>query len=219
MRSALAGPRLLTLVGLALVLPAGAGAQACGLAGGSGLVAAAGYARYDLGGGTSGATAGADATLATSVTEVQAGYRHLFLDAASDPDVGRATVAVPVTRLAGLTVCPVAHGGLSRLSLGEDAATILAGGAGVRVATRGGLGIMDATPYAEVRGLAATTTGTVFGADVDASGYSVGGALGVHLVAGAFTLRIEGAIDGFDDGLGPTPYPNQSIELGAGIRF
>jgi hypothetical protein len=209
----------LAVLGLALLLPAGGAAQACGLVAGSGVDAAAGYVRYDLGNGTAGPAVGADLTIGTPVVSARAGYRRFLLDAAAEPDVGRLAIAAPVGRVDGVTICPVAHGGASRVSLGIGTATIAVGGIGLRIAGHGRLGTMAAVSFVEVRGLAANTTGTVFGTDVDAVGYSLGGAAGVQMSTGALTLRLEGALDGLDDGLGPTPYPDQSVELGLGIRF
>ena len=139
------------------------------------------------------------------------------LTSISEPDVVTAAVAVPVLRKLGLVLCGTAHGGVGRVALGDDEATTLAGGLGLRLAAPIGLGSLAATPFAELRGLAAQTTGTDL--EVDASGLSLGGAFGVQVRVGPITLRLAGAIDGFDEGLGATPYPNRSVEAVAGFRF
>lgn len=205
-------------------LPAGLLAQECGLAPGVGVLTTAGGASYDQLQDVSGGIYGIDAALPVGTVSVQAGYRRALLGAA-DADMVRVTVALPVPArllplpLGPLTVCGIGHAGAARLPVASDATLVMAGGAGLRLALRLPAGRARTVTWGEVRGLAGRSTGSLFGWDVRATGMAVGVEGGVRATFSRMTLSIAGAVDGFDDGLGITPYPNAAAELGLGIRF
>ena len=204
-----------SLLSLLLVLaPAPGAAQTCSVV--PGVAAAGGYVRYPVAGGTSGAAVGADLAVHVRPAVLQLGYRRMLLEgAAADPDVVRGVVVYPAYRLAGLDLCAVGHGGLTRFTLDSDAGWLVAGGIGATLAPAPG----PLRPYGSVRGLGARTVGTVLGLDVDAAGLSLGVEAGIAAVFGPAALRLSGTIDGFDDGLGVTPYPGQAAELALQLRF
>lgn len=207
---------LLPLLSASLVLaPAVGAAQACGII--PGVSAAGGYASYAVAGGTSGAALGGDLALDLSSVAAQVGYRRILLEGdGADPDVIRAVLAYPAADFEGVTICGVAHGGLARFTFESDAGSVLAGGLGVTL-SRAGAG--SVRPYLSVRGLGARAAGTVLGLDVDASGLSVGVEAGITAMVGQAAVRVSGTVDGFDDGLGVTPYPGASAELAVQLRF
>jgi hypothetical protein len=207
----------LLLLGCATLLlaPAAAAAQACGIV--PGVSAGGGYARYRVAGGTAGVAVGGDVALDISSVAAQVGYRRILLDGdAVDPDVIRAVVALPAARLEGVAVCGVVHGGLTRFTYESDSGAVLAAGLGVVVSPASASALR---PYLSVRGLGARATGTALDLDVDASGLSVGVEAGVTALLGPAAVRFTGTVDGFDDGLGVTPYPNTSAELAVQLRF
>lgn len=208
--------RLFAPVAAAAVLlaPMVAAAQACGIA--PGIVATGGYVAYDVAN-TSGATVGADAAVEAGPVLVGIGYRRAILEGdAAQPDIVRGVVAFPAARAAGLTACVTGYAGATRFTLEDDAGGVLAGGIGLTLATTQ---TWPAQPFVTVRGLGARATGTVLGLDVDASGLSVGIEAGVVAALGPVAVRLVGSVDGFDDGLGVTPYPAHSVEVGVGFRF
>lgn len=211
--------RWTAVIGLlaSLALPPGpALAQSCGL-GSGGIALAGGGVHYDLGAGLSGASAGADLTLRTGLVTVRAGYRHMLLEGdAVDPDAVRLTGAIPVMGLGGVTLCGTGYAAGSRFAVDDDSGIALVGGLGVTLAVPVGDGV---TPFLTVRGLGAQTTGTTMGIDVDATGLSLGVEGGVTANLGPFGLALMAAVDGFDGGLGATPFPAQSLELAIGYRF
>lgn len=202
-------------------LPATAAAQICGLVGGTGIAATAGFATYDMADDVSGPAFGLDGNLAQTGASVRASVRRIDLDSRS-AGLGRLAAAVPLPlpfNTGPISLCGIGHAGAARLPLDDETTTAVAGGAGLRIAGRLPLAGGFAVPYAEVRGLAARTTGTLLGVDVDASGMAVGGEGGVQATFGRMTLGAAASIDGFDDGLGVTPYPNTAAEFAVGIRF
>jgi hypothetical protein len=149
---------------------------------------------------------------------VQASYRRISPEAGrADPDAGRLRVAVPVARATGFGVCAVAHGGVSRFSAETDEGTVLAGGLGLRVEAP--LADGRVVPFAEARGLGATLSGELLGLDVSASGASFGGEAGVEAAFGSVVFQTAVSLDGFDGGLGITPYPDRLLRLALGLRF
>lgn len=202
---------------LAFGLPALAHAQRCGMDRGH-LAAAAGISHYDVGGGTAATEVGGDVGLRAAGVTIRAGYRRIMPESgAADPDAVRLTVGIPVTELAGLGVCAVGHAGGARFAGDDEDATVTAGGVGLRLERP--LAFGRVLPYVEVRGLAASMSGRVLGLDVDATGLALGGEAGVEAGLGALTLRATLALDGFDGGLGVTPYPNRLLGLALGVRF
>lgn len=199
---------------VALLAPAAATAQACGIV--PGLAAAGGYVAYDVGS-TSGIAVGADVGVAADPVLFQVGYRRAVLEGdAAQPDIVRGVVAVPVADAGGMTTCVTAHAGGTRFSFEDDTGGVLAGGVGLTLTTTESEPVQ---PFLTVRGLGASATGTVLGLDVDASGFSLGVEAGLVAALGPVALRVAGSLDGFDDGLGVTPYANQAVEVGLGIRF
>lgn len=210
-----------TFLAAAAALPGTAAAQGCGLVGGTGIAAIAGFAAYDFTDETSGPAFGLDGDLALTGASVRASVRRLDLDGRS-PDLGRLAVAVPLPLPfdpGPISLCGIGHAGAARLPVDDETTTAVAGGAGLRIAARLPLGGGFAVPYGEVRGLAARTTGRLFGVDIDANGQAVGVEGGVQAALGWMTLRLAASVDGFDDGLGVTPYPNTAAEVAVGIRF
>lgn len=211
----------LVLAGAATAIPGAVAAQACGLIGGTGVAVSAGVATYEIADGVSGAAYGLDGALALSGASIRAGYRRVDLEG-STPHIGRIAAAVPVPvslGLGGLRFCGTGHAGVARLPVGDEGTTVAAGGAGLRIAAGFPLGEGEAVPYAEVRGLAARSTGTILGVDVDATGLALGVEGGVHAAIGSVTLRLSATVDGFVEGLGVTPYPSTSLEAALGVRF
>lgn len=209
-------PGPVPLLATALLLaPAVGAAQSCGIV--QGVSASGGYASYKVAGGTSGVALGGDAALDVAPVAVQVGYRRILLDGdAADPDVFRAVVAYPATRFQGVELCAVAHGGLARFTFESDAGSVLAGGLGVTVSPAAARRLQ---PYLSVRGLGARAAGTVLGLDIDASGLSVGVEAGITAIVGPAAIRVSGTMDGFDDGLGVTPYPGTAAELAVQLRL
>lgn len=197
-----------------LMAPATAVAQACGIV--PGLAAAGGYVAYDVGS-TSGIAVGADVAVAADPVLVEVGYRRAILEGdAAQPDIVRGVVAFPAAEASGMTTCVTAHAGAARFSFEDDTGSVLAGGFGLTLTTTESQPVQ---PFLSVRGLGARATGTVLGLDLDASGLSLGVEAGLVAALGPVALRVAGSLNGFDDGLGVTPYANQTIEVGLGIGF
>jgi len=201
---------------LALLAPAAAHAQQCGPEG-VWATAAGGLSHYGTAGGTDASEMGADFGVGGH-TAAEVSYRRVTPDVGrADPDVARLRMAVPVTRLRGLGVCAVVHAGGSRFVADEDEGTVLAGGLGLRLeAPLAGGAVL---PFVEARGLGATLTGELLGTDVSESGASLGGEVGIDAAAGPLVLRAAASLDGFDGGLGVTPYPDRLFRVAVGFRF
>lgn len=198
-----------------LAAPGAAAAQTCGIA--PGVAAAGGYASHRVAGGTDGVALGADIGFRAGPAVVRLGYRRTVLAGeAADPDGVRGVASYPAVRMEGVTVCGDAHAGVTHFAVRGDAGTVLAGGVGVTLAPAGS-GPLH--PYVSLRGLAARTVGTVLDVDIDAAGLALGVEAGLAATIGPLSLRVAGARDGFDDGLGVTPYPTTSLELAVGYRF
>lgn len=202
---------------LAAAGPSAAHAQRCGV-GRAWVGAAGGYAHYDVAGGTNATEVGADLGLHLGGVAFQAGYRRILPESGiADPDGVRLSLGIPVMDVVGLGVCLVGHGGGTRYAAEGETGTTAVGGFGLRLERS--LASGRVLPFVEVRALGASLTGEALGIDVDATGYSVGGEGGVEAALGG--LRVAGAVsvDGFDPGLGVTPYPALGIRLGLGLRF
>ena len=203
---------------VAPALLAGAGevtAQACASAPSAAL--AGGYVTHAVAGGTSGTAVGLDLGLPIEPASVRVEYRHtLFERDAPASDAIRGLVRVPLLALGGVAACGDVHAGASRFSLADDNAVTLAGGLGITLTSAGG-GVVR--PFASVRGLGGYITGRVLDEPLDATGFAVGVEAGVQVSAGRFSLRLSAARDGFDDGLGVTPFPETAFELALGLRF
>jgi hypothetical protein len=211
---------LVALAGALALSPAGAVAQRCGVVGETGAAAVAGYAHYEMAGGVDGWEVGADVAFAPGPLGARVGYRKLLIDGGdADPDVVRGTLAVPLAGLSGVATCALVEAGLSRYSAPAGEATSVAGGAGLAVALPLGLAAGGAVPFVAVRALHARTESTVLGVDGSGGGWSLGVEGGVSAGLGPLLLRLTGSVDGFDDTLGATPYPDRSVRLAVGFRF
>lgn len=198
-----------------------AAAQGCGLTHGTGVEPVLGVATHDIRGGLSGPTLGAGAGFAMPRASGRVEYGRTFLDG-PDPDGVRFAGALPLPRFlqpGGLTVCAVAHGGAARLSAEDVGTTVIAGGLGLRLARPLAPGGVPMWVHGEVRGLGARATGNILGVDVDEMGLSLGVAAGVRAALGRVAISLTGSLDGFDAGLGLTPYPRSAAEMGLGILF
>lgn len=213
-RSVLAAAALVAWCGAA----APVAAQSCALVDGTGVAVAVGAASYDVAS-LSGAMVGLDAGIALAPASVRIGYRTLLLDG-PDPHIGRVAGAIPIPfSPAGTAICAIGHGGVSRLAVGGEGNTVVAGGIGLRIVHPLSIGGVRTRPYAEVRGLAASSSGSILGVDVAETGMAVGVEGGIRAAVGRFTVSLTGAVDGFAAGLGLTPYPNAAGEVGIGICF
>lgn len=215
-------PRPLAALGvlaLGLAHPAPAAAQTRA-SGGVGLGPAAAAVRYDMAGGVSGIEVGASTDVALGRVRIDVAYGHVLLrHSRTEPDLFRLAVRLPVLDFRGVRLSAVGHAGASRYGTGDDRGHALAGGGGLAlerpVAFEGG----QLTPFAELRGLAAWSAGTILGEDAGASGQSLGTELGIELGAGRIALRTGASFDGLAGGLGPTAYPGRAFRLSAVYRF
>lgn len=196
-----------------------AAAQSCGIVGGSGVEVAGGAASYQVADGLSGSTLELGATAALPPGSARVDYVQVRFEG-PDPRIGRFAGAMPLPlRPFGTSICAVAHAGASSLSVNAETSTVVAGGAGLRLARPVSVAGVEARPYGEVRGLWGRTGGTLLGVELGASGLAVGVEGGVRATRGHFTMAVSGSVDGFSKGLGLTPYPATAIRLGIGVRF
>lgn len=203
------------LAALAGALLAGpAAAQVCGIRTGGAI--AGGWVSHRVAGGTSGAQVGFDVDLAGPVG-IRLEYRSMFLeDDAPDPIVGRVRAGVPLATVGPVAACADLHGGISRFTFDDDTGLVLAGGLGLRVQpAEGG----TFRPWIAVRGLGGWMTGTVLNVDVSTTALSLGVEGGVAVLLGTVSLRVSGSRDGFDNGMGATPYPETSFEAALSYHF
>ncbi|MFO7892445.1 MAG: hypothetical protein R6U63_01820 [Longimicrobiales bacterium] len=181
------------------------------------LALAGGYASYRVADGTAGPAFGADAAFQAGSMGVRVRYRRVLLDgAAPDPDILRGSVTYPTVWVGDIMVCADLHAGVSRFELNADVGAVLAGGGGLTLtpAVSG-----PVRPWVSVRGLGGWATGTILGLEIDATALAAGVEAGVAARVGAVSLRVIAARDGFDDGLGVTPYPGDSYEITVGYHF
>ena len=209
--------RVLFATMLALLVPAAAHAQRCG-PDGTWAAAAGGIGHYGMAGGTDAVEVGADVGFRVGATATELSYRRVMPDAGrAEPDVVRLRVAVPLARRAAIGVCAVVHAGGSRFAADPDDGTVVAGGLGLRLeAPMAGGRVL---PFVEARGLGATLSGELLGTDVSESGAALGGEAGIDAATGPLVLRAAVSLDGFDGGLGVTPYPDRLLRLAVGFRF
>ena len=192
-----------------------AAAQACSTA--PAVALAGGWASHAVAGGTAGTPFGLDLHFPLHPAGVRVEYRHtLFEGDAPATDAVRGLVRLPLLALGGVAACTDVHVGASRFSVGDDNAVALAGGLGLTLMPAGS-GVFR--PYASVRGLAGVITGRVLDEPVSGTGFALGVEAGLEVHAGPASLRLSAARDGFDDGLGVTPYPETAFELAVGVRF
>lgn len=195
--------------------PDPARAQACTAA--PELALASGYAAYSVAEGTAGPAFGADAAFQAGSMGVRVRYRRVLLDGdAPDPDLIRGSATYPAVRVGDIMVCADLHAGVSRFGLNADVGAVLAGGGGLTLtpAVSG-----PVRPWVSVRGLAGWATGTILGVGINATALAAGVEAGVAARIGSVSLRVTAARDGFDDGLGVTPYPTDSYEITVGYHF
>lgn len=210
-------PRLIGLLVIAAILVGAStsAAQACRYP--TAVALNAGYAAYDVAGGTAGPALGVEAAFPAGALSMRVGYRHVLLDGGgAAPDVVRASAAYPTTRVRGIALCTDILAGLTRFAARGNTGVSLAGGVGGTIMPAGAGALR---PYLSVRGLAALTTGTIVGEQVYAVGVAVGVEAGLEARVGAVVARLSVARDGLDDGLGATPFPNTAVGLAVGYRF
>lgn len=212
---AIRGLMLATLAVAALMTPTTLLAQSCGT--GNSVVAVGGYVTHKVAGGTAGAQVGGDVGLAVGPAALRLGVRGMLLEGtAPDPVAGRVRFSYPVAALEGVAICADAHAGVSVFSAGGDGAVATAGGLGLTLEPARSDGFH---PWLSVRGLGGWTTGTVLDVGLNATGLGVGVEAGFSAMLGPVVVRASAARDGFDGGLGATPFPETSLELGLGFRF
>lgn len=210
-------PRFAALAALGLLGPAAADAQQCGV-GRFWVAAAAGASHYATAGGIDATEVGADVGFRVGPAAIQAGVRRVSPEGGvAEPDVARLSVAVPVVQTGRVSLCAVAHAGGSRFAAGDDEGTVVAGGLGLRL--EAALARGRVLPFVEARGLGASLSGQLLGLDASASGASFGGEAGVAAVHGPVLVQAGVSVDGFDGGLGVTPYPDRLLRLALGFRF
>lgn len=199
----------------ALLAPQRATAQQC--APGNAVTGSAGYAGYAVAGGVDGPQYGGHASFAVGRGALQLYAGVVALGGEKpDPVLGRVRATYPLIAVRGVALCGDVHAGTSRFTVADDVGAVLAGGLGVTLEpARAG----TVRPWLSVRGLGGWTTGTVLGVDMDATGLAVGVEAGIELGLGPVAVRLSAARDGFDAGLGPTPYPETSVALALGARF
>lgn len=208
---------LLGLLAVPVVLagPVSARAQSCAAA--PELALATGYASYRVADGTAGPALGADAAFQAGSMGVRVRYRRVLLDGdAPDPDVIRGSATYPTVRIGNIMICADLHAGVSRFRLNTDVGAVLAGGGGLTLtpAVSG-----PVRPWLSVRGLGGWATGTILGLEINATALAAGVEAGVAARVGSVSVRVTAARDGFDDGLGVTPYPRDSYEITVGYHF
>jgi hypothetical protein len=214
-RLSLACPLLLA------VLPGAVAAQQCEpVPTGRGAGLEAGAVRYDVAGGLTGVEWGPDAVIAGARLTARAGYRRIDLrDGGPTPHVVRGTLRSALASVLGMPVCAAIHGGGSRFSGDGDEGTVLAGGAGAGTVRQVMLAGARVLPFLEVRGLAATSSGTILGVTIDGSGLSLGIEAGATARVGRVQVRGSGSLDGFAPALGVTPYPARALRFGLEYGF
>lgn len=125
----------------------------------------------------------------------------------------------PLVDVAGVTLCGGVLAGGSTIRDGEDGARTVAGGAGVGVTRRLSAGRLTVAPWLGGRALGARTAGEVLGESFVTTGLSLGLEAGVGVSTGRATGALRLTADGFDAGLGATPYPALAVRLVAGWRL
>ena len=142
------------------------------------------------------------------------------------PDEGRVRplgarlrVERPLGGVAGVTVCGGLVAGGATVRDGEDRAWTVAGGAVVGVTRRLSTGRVTLAPWLGARALGARTAGEVIGESFVTTGLSLGVEAGVGVSGGRAIGALRLTADGFDPGLGATPYPALAIRLVAGWRL
>ena len=210
----------IALLALAVFLPgAAAGQDACGADGWAGLSVS--WTRSEVADGSDlpaveVGLAGAGALAAFRL----AGEGGVVLDEGPGRRLfGRVGLGRRLVDVGGVALCAAALGGVALASADAGDALSLGGGLAVTALLPRPVGAGRITPYAALRLLGATTFGEVLGESVGSSGASIGGAAGVAFAAGRLAASLGVTADGFDPGLGATPYPDLAIRLTAGWRF
>lgn len=223
MKAAVGDPAAMVLAA-ALLLAASPGAAAQGgcLDASRGHVAAnAGIVRVEVAGGRTigGVEAGVEGGGRFGPIHVSAGAGYTVLDdAPGNPVSLRIRAERALVELVGITLCGALLGGGTVISSGGDRAWTGAGGAALTAARPLG-SATRVTPYLGVRGLGGRAGGEVLGEEIVATGGSLGVEGGIAVEAGRFAGAVRATADGFDPGLGPTPYPALAVRLVVGWRF
>jgi hypothetical protein len=202
------------------VLPVPAAAEWCGqLRPGMAAGLEAGGIRYSVADGVSGVEWGPELALGGSRIAGRMGYRQVVLrDVDVRTHVVRGSARVALGSVLGVGLCATLHGGGTRFATGADHGTVVAGGAGAAL-TRAGADGAPVSPFFEVRGLAARSSGSILDIATDATGLSLGVEAGVHARLGRVQMRASGSVDGFAAGLGVTPYPERGLRVGLAYAF
>lgn len=204
---------------MTLALAGPGAAQGCGLVRGTGVEVGAGTASYDIGDGVSGPTFGVGAAVAAGASGARLDFMRAGLGD-PNPDIIRGAAAIRLFPLPGGTaVCATWQGGSAFLDVDGERSSVVAGGLGLRFARAAAPGALRLEPYVEVRGLAARSAGTILGVEVAASGLAVGVEGGLSARIGRVTAALSAALDGFDGGMGITPYPSAAVQAVLGVRF
>lgn len=192
----------------------------CGDGGGVAVRLLGAAVEYDIAGGTSGTELGLEGDARVGASRVRLAAATVLLERGrTDPLLARAEILVPLVSVLGIRLCGGALAGASRLSAGADRSTAVVGGLGATIARSVPLGPLRLSAFLQVRGLAGAVTGEALDSPLEAQGLAVGGTGGLWLEIGRVGLRAEGSLDGFDPGLGPTPFPVRAIRVAAGLRF
>ncbi len=210
-------PRMRTALrtaALAVAMVASAGGA---MAQSASVAAAAGWTEHAVANGTPAAAIGVDAAFPAAAATVRVGYRRMLVEgSAPDTDALRATARYPVIDMTGVRASAELHAGLSRYARDQDAGLVLAGGLGLHLTPSVSMPIR---PYLSVRGLGAFATGTALGESYGAGGLALGVEVGLGTSFGPLVVWLRAARDGFDGGLGATPYPETALELSVGYRL
>lgn len=211
---------IVVLIGLLLAAPAAAQERCGDSVREVGLTAAA--VRSDLAGGQlrRGVEAGVAGRGPLGASTLSGDAWVVLADDSPARQLGlRARLAHPLVDPLGILLCGSGLAGVASVTAGSDATLSLAGGGALTALRSWPAGAAVITPFIGVRALAALTAGEVLGESVQTTGLSLGAEGGIAVGFGAASLAFEATVDGFDPGLGPTPYHDVAVRLTAGWRF
>ena len=226
--SASSGPRTASprgVVALATVLLTGSGAagqEGCSAIAGPSAAVSVAAVRVPVASGAHarGAAVGVAGSVSGAAFTVSAEAEYTILnDADARPLAARVRLGREMARVAGLHVCAGLLGGAVTTAKDEHSAWNLSGGLAAAVTRPFLAGGVIIAPYAGARGLAGRTSASVLSQEVVATGFSLGGEAGVAVRRGRAAALLRATADGFDAGLGATPYPSLAIRLLAGWSF
>ena len=125
----------------------------------------------------------------------------------------------PLLQVGGFTLCGGLLAGGSTVRAGEDGAWTAAGGVLVGASRRLSTRRLTIAPWVGARGLGARTTGEILDEEFVTTGLSLGVEAGVGVSGDRVMGALQVTADGFDAGLGATPYPALAVRLVAGWRL